>query len=38
MGRQYLLLADEDLISLAGNGDAGAFAGSTTGTADRRTR
>jgi hypothetical protein len=25
--RQYLLLADEDLISLAGNGDAGAFAG-----------
>ena len=26
-GRQYLLLADEDLISLAGDGDAGAFAG-----------
>ncbi|MCA1716060.1 MAG: sigma-70 family RNA polymerase sigma factor [Actinobacteria bacterium] len=25
--RQYLLLADEDLMSLAGNGDAGAFAG-----------
>ncbi|MDX6380288.1 MAG: hypothetical protein QOI57_1312 [Rubrobacteraceae bacterium] len=26
-GRQYLLLADEDLMSLAGSGDAGAFAG-----------
>lgn len=25
--RQYLLLADEDLISLTGNGDTGAFAG-----------
>src|ERR687885_1912077 len=25
-GRQYLLLADEDLMSLASNGDAGAFA------------
>jgi RNA polymerase sigma-70 factor, ECF subfamily len=25
--RQYLLLADEDLMSLAGNSDAGAFAG-----------
>jgi RNA polymerase sigma-70 factor (ECF subfamily) len=25
--RQYLLLADEDLMSLAGSGDAGAFAG-----------
>ncbi len=25
--RQYLLLADEDLISLVGDGDAGAFAG-----------
>jgi RNA polymerase sigma-70 factor (ECF subfamily) len=25
-GRQYLLLADEDLMSLAGNADAGAFA------------
>ena len=26
-GRQYLLLADEDLMSLADSGDAGAFAG-----------
>lgn len=26
-GRQYLLLADEDLMSLAGGGEAGAFAG-----------
>lgn len=26
-GRQYLLLADEDLMSLTGDGDAGAFAG-----------
>jgi len=26
-GRQYLLLADEDLMSLVGNGDAGAFGG-----------
>ena len=26
-GRQYLLLADEDLMSLIGNGDAGAFGG-----------
>ena len=25
-GRQYLLLADEDLMSLAAGGDAGAFA------------
>jgi RNA polymerase sigma-70 factor (ECF subfamily) len=25
--RQYLLLADEDLMSLVGDGDAGAFAG-----------
>jgi hypothetical protein len=25
-GRQYLLLANEDLISLAGHGDAGVFA------------
>src|SRR5919202_5385780 len=25
-GRQYLLLADEDLMSLSGDGDAGAFA------------
>ena len=29
-GRQSLRLADEDLISLAGDGDAGAFEGSTT--------
>jgi RNA polymerase sigma-70 factor (ECF subfamily) len=26
-GRQYLLLADEDLMSLTGEGNAGAFAG-----------
>ncbi len=26
-GRPYLLLADEDLMSLAGGGDAGAFGG-----------
>ncbi len=26
-GRQYLLLADEDLMSLVGDGDAGAFGG-----------
>ena len=26
-GRQYLLLADEDLMSLTGDGNAGAFAG-----------
>jgi hypothetical protein len=26
-GRQYLLPANEDLMSLAGHGDAGAFAG-----------
>ncbi len=26
-GRRYLLLADEDLVSLAEGGDAGAFAG-----------
>jgi hypothetical protein len=37
--KQYPLLADEDLLSLAEAGDAGAFAAlSTTATARRPTR